>query len=126
MFPIFDPDIAGAAFDTTKIMVVAGLYPQSPNASGNGTGIDFNAGTGQCFAIQLVGAEPSDTINGKIQESTDNRIRTDVADGAFIAVSSANSIHAIAFRRTNRYLRYSYTFSGVGDFIACIIAQANQ
>jgi hypothetical protein len=126
MFPTFGPDASGAAFDATKMTVAAGLYPQSPGGSGNGAGVDFNNGTGSCFAIQLIGAVTADTISGKIQESTDNSAWTDVSGGAFTAVTTANNLQTINFTRTKRYLRYSYSLSSIGDYIACAIAQANQ
>ena len=126
MFPTFGPDTGGSAFDPALLTTALGLEPQSVMSSGNGTGRDFNTGSGKCFATQIVGSLTAGTIDGKIQESTDNSFWTDVAAGAFTQVSSANNIQTIGFNRTKRYLRYAYTIGGGIDQLACVLFSANQ
>jgi hypothetical protein len=127
MFPTFGPDVGGSAFNASLMTILEALYPQSVNASGTGSGCDFNNDTGQCFAIQEVGAIVGGNITGKIQQSADNSTWTDVAGAAFTQVSTGNNVQVNVFTRTQRYLRYNYTVSMAGSMTAsCVIAEANQ
>jgi hypothetical protein len=99
-------------------------------ASGNGSGADFNATTGTCFALQSVGTITGigATLDGKLQHSDDNSSWTDVAGAAFPQVTSNNTLETVTFTRTKRYLRYSYTIGGPLPTMptCCIIVAPNQ
>jgi hypothetical protein len=130
MFPTFGPDVSGAAFNGTLVDAQQALPPQNVTASVNGSGIDFNNQTGQCFATQEIGtlSGTSPSLTGQIQQSPDNSTWSNVSGGAFTAVSTSNNFQFIAFTRSQRYLRYIVTAGGtiMTGNTSSVIAQANQ
>jgi len=131
MFPTFGPDTGGSAFDPTLATIALGLPPQNlPSGNTLGTGIDFNAATQKCWATLQTGAWGGTfpTLDGKIQESTDNSTWSDVTGGGFTQITTANQCQTIAFTRTKRWLRVNVTIGGspVNAFTCCTIAESNQ
>lgn len=94
----------------------ASVLPASVNDTVGGSAVDLIDADGRCFAIQLVGAVAgaSPALAGKIQESDDSSIWTDVAGATFAAVTAANNVQVITFDRTKRYVRHHRTVSGTG------------
>src|SRR5437899_6077210 len=120
---------------STKLQDVAnqailgvGLTPRTLTGSVNGTGGDLLAGDGRCFAIQQVGAVSgtSPTLDGKIQESSDNAAWTDIAGATFTTVTAANNYQAITFDRTKRYVRYVGTIGGTSPSFALAVVISEQ
>jgi hypothetical protein len=131
MFPTFGPDVGGNAFNPTLATMALGIVPQSLNIGNTvGAGVDFNAGSGKCWATLQTGAwsGTAPTLDGKIQESTDNVTFTDVSGGGFAQITTANQSQTIAFTRTKRYLRANVTVGGtpMNSQAACTLAEANQ
>ena len=105
-----------------------GLAPQIATSTVTGTGGDLINGDGRCFAYQQVGAVSgtSPTLDGKIQESSDNSTWTDVAGATFTQVTAANNYQAITFDRTKRYLRYLGTIGGTSPSFALAVVISEQ
>ena len=92
----------------------ASVYPATVNDTNNGSAIDLLDADGPCFAVQVIGAVggSSPSLTGKIQESSDNSIWTDVSGATFTAVTTSNNVQTITFERTKRYVRHARTVSG--------------
>jgi hypothetical protein len=105
-----------------------GLAPQTVTATVNGPGADLLAGDGRCFAIQQVGtvSGTSPTLNGKIQESSDNSTWTDIADAVFATVTASTNTQAITFDRSKRYVRYVGTVGGTSPSFALAVVISEQ
>ena len=120
---------------TTKLQDVAnqvilgvGAPPQTATSTVTGTGGDMLAGDGRCFAIQQVGTASGtgQTLDGKIQESSDNTSWSDIAGATFTTVTAANNYQAITFDRTKRYLRYVGTIGGASPSFALAVIISEQ
>jgi len=115
--------------DVANQMILGlGLAPQTASSSVNGPGGDLLAGDGRCFAIQQVGAVggASPTLDGKLQESTDNSTWTDVAGATFTQVTGASNYQALTFDRTKRYVRYVGTVAGSSPSFALAVVISEQ
>ena len=97
-----------------EALLGASVYPATVNDTNSGSAIDMIDADGSCFAVQAIGTVSGTTpsLTGKIQESADNSTWTDVAGATFAAVAASNSVQAITFERTKRYLRHARTVSG--------------
>ena len=106
----------------------AGAAPQTATTTVTGSGIDFQAGDGRCFAVQQVGAVSgsSPTLNGKIQESDDNAAWSDVTGASFTQVTASTNTQVITFDRTKRYLRYLGTIGGSTPSFALAVLIGEQ
>jgi hypothetical protein len=128
MFPTFGPDVSGSTFNGTLVDAQQALPPQNVTASVNGTGLDFNNQTGQCFATQEVGtlSGTSPSLTGAIQQAPDDSTWTTLV--TFTAVTTGPNFQFVTFTRTQRYLRYIVTASGtiMTGYTSAVIAQANQ
>src|SRR5437588_13105379 len=89
-----------------QAILSVGLTPRTATATVTGPGGDLIAGDGRCFAVQQVGALTGSgaSLAGKIQESPDGVTWSDVTDGAFATVTTADNVQAITFSRTQRYV----------------------
>ncbi|HZT82960.1 MAG TPA: hypothetical protein VFA26_22210 [Gemmataceae bacterium] len=112
----------------SQAILGVGAPPQTATGTVTGTGGDMLAGDGRCFAIQQVGAVSgtSPTLDGKVQESSDNSTWTDVAGAAFAQVTASNNYQAITFDRTKRYLRYVGTIGGTSPSFALAVVISEQ
>src|SRR5262249_58541002 len=83
-------------------------------AGARGSSVDSLSGAGRCYALQMVGAVSgtAPTLDGKIQESSDGTTWTDVPGATFTQVTASNSLQAINFDRTKRFVRYLGTIAG--------------
>lgn len=101
-------------FANTQLIYAASGTPAAKTATVTGTGLDFLTGDGNCYAIQNVGtvSGTTPTLDGKIQESSDNSTFTDITGATFTQVTASTSLLAINFQRTKRYLRYVGTIAG--------------
>ena len=106
-------DFASAAF------IASGLNPDTQTSSPTGSAIDMISADGPCFAVQQVGAFSADTtLAGRIEQSaTGTSGWTTIAGATFADVTAANNVQAIRFTRTQRYVRYAATVSGVSPSI---------
>ncbi len=120
---------------STKLQDVAnqavlgvGLSPRITTNSLSSQGGDLLAGDGRCFAIQLVGtvAGTSPTLDGKIQESSDNSNWTDIAGAVFHEVSTSDNTQAITFDRSKRDVRYVGTIAGGSPSFALAVVISEQ
>src|SRR5262245_43542995 len=115
--------------DVANQMILGlGLAPQTVTSSTNGPGGDLLAGDGRCFAIQQVGAAggPPPTLDGKIQESSDNSAWTDIGGATFTQVTSSSNYQALTFDRTKRYVRYVGTVAGSSPSFALAVVISEQ
>jgi hypothetical protein len=105
-----------------------GLTPQTVTATVNGPGGDLLAGDNRCFAVQQVGAVSgtAPTLDGKIQESSDNSTWTDIAGAVFSTVTASTNTQAITFDRTKRYVRYVGTIGGTSPSFALAVVISEQ
>jgi hypothetical protein len=105
-----------------------GLAPQTVTGSVNGSSGDFLAGDGRCFALQQVGAVSgtSPTLDGKVQESSDNSIWTDIPGATFTTVTGSSNYQAITFDRTKRFVRYVATVAGTSPSFALAVVVSEQ
>ncbi len=117
-------DVANAA------LLKNGSSPAAQTSTVTATGVDMLLGNGQCFAVQHVGAVSgtTPTLNGKIQESSDNSTWSDISGAAFTEVTASTSLQIISFLRTKRYLRYVGTIAGTTPSftMAVIIGEQKQ
>lgn len=93
-----------------------GLTTRTISTTTSGTSRDFGfVGNGNCYAIQSIGAVSgtAPSLSGKIQESNDATIWTDIVGATFTAVTTPNNIQSIEFLRTKRYIRYVAGVSGI-------------
>ncbi|MFO0808974.1 MAG: hypothetical protein U0746_10150 [Gemmataceae bacterium] len=107
-----------------NVTTLAGVTPRTATSTVTGSTIDLIHGDGRCFAIQQVGAVSgtSPSLAGKVQESADASTWADVSGAAFTAVGSADNVQAIAFDRTQRYVRYVGTVTGTSpSFIVAVV-----
>jgi hypothetical protein len=111
-----------------NMILGAGAAPQTATTTVTGTGGDFLAGDGRCFAIQQVGAVSgtTPTLDGKVQESSDNTAWTDIAGATFTQVTATGNYQAITFERTKRYLRYLGTIAGTSPSFALAVVLSEQ
>src|SRR2546429_1701362 len=100
-----------------------GAAPQTATGNVTGTSGDLLAGEGRCFALQQVGAVSgtSPTLDGKIQESSDNTSWSDISGATFTQVTASTNNQAITFDRTKRYLRYVGTIGGTSPSFAVAV-----
>jgi hypothetical protein len=105
-----------------------GAPPQTATATVNGTGGDVLAGDGRCFALQQVGtvSGTAPTLDGKIQESSDNATWTDIPGATFTQVTASTNNQAINFDRTKRYVRYVGTIGGTSPSFALAVVISEQ
>lgn len=105
-----------------------GLAPQTATSTATGSGGDLLNGDGRCFALQQVGAVSgtSPTLDGKIQESSDNSTWTDVSGATFTQVTASTNTQAITFDRTKRYVRYVGTIGGTSPSFALAVVISEQ
>jgi len=92
----------------------ASVAPVSVNSTSDGSSIDLIAADGNCFAIQMIGVVTGTTpsLAGKIQESSDGSVWSDISGATFTAVTTSTSLQVITFQRTKRYVRHFRTLSG--------------
>ena len=106
-----------------------GLTPRTATTTVTGTAVDLLAGDGRCFAIQQVGTVTgtAPSLAGKIQESADGSTNwTDIAGATFGTVSTTDSVVAIAFDRTLRYVRYIGTITGTSPSFPLAVVVSEQ
>src|SRR5947208_113875 len=105
-----------------------GAPPQTATTTVNATGGDMLAGDGRCFALQQVGAVggTSPTLDGKIQESSDNSAWSDISGATFTQVTASTNNQAITFDRTKRYVRYVGTIAGTSPSFALAVVISEQ
>lgn len=114
----------------TAALLKNGSSPAAQTSTVTGTGVDMLLGGGQCFAVQHVGAVTgtTPTLNGKIQESSDNSTWSDISGAVFTEVTASTNLQVISFIRTKRYLRYVGTIAGTTPSftMAAIIGEQKQ
>jgi len=105
-----------------------GFGPQTVTATATGSGGDLLAGDGRCFAVQQVGAVSgtSPTLDGKIQESSDNSSWSDIPGATFTTVTTSTNVQAITFERSKRYVRYVGTIAGTSPSFALAVFISEQ
>ena len=105
-----------------------GVAPQTATATVTGSGGDLLAGDGRCFAVQQVGtvSGTAPTLDGKIQESSDNSTWTDISGATFTQVTASTNTQAITFDRTKRYVRYLGTIAGTTPSFALAVVISEQ
>ena len=105
-----------------------GAAPQTATSTVTGSSGDLLAGDGRCFALQQVGAVSgtAPTLDGKIQESSDNAAWTDIAGATFTQVTAASNYQAITFDRSKRYVRYLGTIGGTSPSFAVAVVISEQ
>ena len=105
-----------------------GLTPRTATATVTGPTGDLIAGDGRCFAVQQVGnlTGTGASITGKIQESADGTTWADIAGAAFAAVTGADTVLAVTFDRTQRYVRYVGTVAGTSPSIPVAVIISEQ
>jgi len=100
-------------------LVMPSLAPAARvNGTLNGTGVDLRGFDAAMVAVAF-GAYTDGTHTPSLQHSADNATFTTVTgtdiDGAFTAVSSAggaNTVQAVGYNGSNRYIRVVMTVSG--------------
>ena len=105
-----------------------GAAPQTATSTVTGPSGDLLAGDSRCFAIQQVGtvSGTTPTLDGKIQESSDNSTWTDIAGATFTQVTATGNYQAITFDRTKRYVRYLGTIAGTTPSFAVAVVISEQ
>src|SRR5262245_18919003 len=105
-----------------------GAPPQTATATVNASGGDLLAGDGRCFDVQQVGtvSGTSPTLDGKVQESSDNATWSDIPGATFSQVTASNNYQAITFDRTKRYVRYVGTIGGTSPSFALAVLISEQ
>lgn len=90
------------------------VHPATLEESDVSITVDCNGRGYWCCAIQNVGAitGTSPTLDGKMQESNDQSIWTDIGGAAFTQVTAENNTQIIEFMRTKRYVRHSREING--------------
>ena len=92
------------------------VTPAARTATVTGTGVDIRDYKGKLKATQHVGvvSGTTPTLDGKIQDSTDNSVFADLAGATFTQVTVTNNIQSIAVdtRVARRYIRYVGTIGG--------------
>ena len=111
-----------------QAILCIGAPPQTATATVTGTGGDLLAGDNRCFAIQQVGTVTgtTPTLDGKIQESSDNAAWTDIAGATFAQVTASSNYQAITFDRSKRYIRYVGTIAGTTPNFALAVVISEQ
>jgi hypothetical protein len=111
-----------------EALLGASVYPATVNDTNNGLSIDLLDADGPCFAVQVIGTVGGGTpsLTGKIQESADNSVWTDVPGTTFTAVTTSNNVQSITFERTKRYLRHFRTVSGSSPTIPLTVVIGEQ
>src|SRR5438128_1060573 len=111
-----------------QVILGVGAAPQTATSTVTGTGGDLLAGDGRCFALQQVGtvSGTTPTLDGKIQESSDNSTWTDIAGATFPQVTATGNYQAITFDRTKRYVRYLGTIAGTTPSFALAVVISEQ
>lgn len=107
-----------------SVMTAVAIYPASIADTNISPVVDMIEGDDRCFAMQLVGSVSGvgASLAGKIQESADGLVWTDVPNAAFTAVTVASNSQALVFERSKRYLRHSRTVSGTTPaFQLCVL-----
>ena len=115
--------------DVPHAAILGGVTPRTSTTSVNGSGVDFLAGDGRCFAIQQVGTVTgtSPLLAGKIQESADGSTNwNDIAGATFANVSTTDNVQAISFDRTLRYVRYVGTITGTSPSFPLAVIVGEQ
>src|SRR5262249_21969924 len=97
-----------------SVLTKSASDPAARTATVTGSGVDMITADGRCFAIQHVAAVTgtTPTLDGKIQESSDNSTFTDVSGATFTQVTTSTNLQVITFDRTKRYVRYVGTIAG--------------
>jgi hypothetical protein len=88
--------------------------------------VDLLAGDGPAFAVLTVGTlATGTTVGGYLEESADGVSWDGIAGADFAPVTTANSIRAVTFRRSARYVRAVVTLAGSSPqaHLAVVIGQ---
>lgn len=107
-----------------RVLTVPAIYPASVADTNVSAVVDMIDGDDRCFALQIVGSVSgvAPTLAGKIQESADNAVWTDVLNASFAVVSVATNTQVLVFERTKRYLRHNRTVTGTAPtFQICVL-----
>ena len=107
-----------------SVLTVPAIFPASVADTNVSAVVDMIDGDGRCFALQIVGAVSgvAPTLAGKIQESSDNAVWTDVPNASFTVVSASTNTQVLVFERTKRYLRHNRTVTGTTPtFQICVL-----
>ena len=107
-----------------SVLTVASVFPSTVNDSNVGAVIDLIDADDRCFAIQNIGtvAGTFPTFAGKIQESSDNIVWTDVPTAAFASVTASNNTQVIVFDRSRRFVRHNRSVGGTTPtFALCVL-----
>jgi hypothetical protein len=107
----------------------AGLYPglvpgEYFDETAAGDSQDLIAGEGRVFAAFTVGGYSGGSVTGQVQESADASNWTTAAS----VLVGSNSVAAVAFSRTQRYVRARLVVAGTGGTVpgAAILGQQKK
>ena len=106
------------------VLTLPVIYPSSVSDTNISAVVDMIDGDDRCFALQIIGSVSgiSPSLAGKIQESSDNSVWTDVPNASFAPVSFASTTQVVVFERTKRYLRHNRTVTGTSPtFQICVL-----
>ncbi len=110
-----------SSIKSTVVSRIDTLYDDTAIEDVISDSVDFLTASGRNFAVQHVGAlSAGTTVDGLIQESSDDINWFNVSGGAFTQVTVANNAQQIIFTRTKRYLRYLATVASTGSPSAVI------
>jgi hypothetical protein len=97
-------------------LCVQALRPDVYTEDANGAAIDLVAADGGGFAVLTVGPIAVGTqVGGYVEECDDGQDWSGDPLASFTAVTTANAIRTISFRRTARYVRAVLTIGGTGS-----------
>lgn len=104
-------------------MVIVGhvllLTPRTTAATLNGSTYDTGMDVGRLTVVQAVGSlgGVSPTLSGKIQESADGGVWTDVLGGQFPLVDASDIVNYLNIRHAMRYVRYRGVVTGAAPLV---------
>lgn len=107
--------MSAKVYDIKNVLpFTSSLYPAAKTASFDSTGVDCREMENQMVCIAHVGtvSGTTPTLDGKVQESSDDSTYTDVSGATFTQVTASNNLQIVQFQRTKRYVRYAGTIAG--------------
>jgi hypothetical protein len=104
------------------VLYKTAVAPGSYTADATGSAQDLAAADGGAFAVLAVGTlAAGTTVGGYLEESADASSWAAVPGAEFTSVTTANSVRAVTFRRTARYVRAAVTVAGGSPSAALVV-----
>ena len=113
-----------------KITVATFSPPAARTSTVTATGVDIAQYVGRLAITQHVGtvSGTSPTLDGKLQESSDNSTWSDISGATFTQVTASTAIQTIYIqtRATKRYIRYVGTIGGTSPSFGLAVTIQGQ